>query len=56
MNWRRIESAIVDILKAEGLDLANEDGDTVVLDRGIILFSITELAKQLAERGIRGGL
>ena len=56
MTWRRIESALVDILKSEGLDLADEGGDTVVLDRGIILFSVTELAKQLEERGVHGGL
>lgn len=55
MSWRKLEIEIIDILRKECVPIDNIDGDTVVPehDSPFILFSITELAKELVNRGIR---
>jgi hypothetical protein len=51
--WRAIERELVDILKAESADLYYEAGDTFLVDEEHhVIFSITELAKELMRRGI----
>jgi hypothetical protein len=55
MDWRKLERELVDILKSEGVGLLSEAGDIVVVrysgpKRTTVLFSVTELAKQLVRR------
>jgi len=51
MDWRKLERELIDILKTQDVDLTSEAGDTILIDdKGGILFSISDLAKQLALR------
>lgn len=55
MSWRTIEKELVDICRAEGLELDESFGDKVVKQGDLILISLTELAKELMRRGIGQG-
>lgn len=55
MTWRPIEKELVDICRAEGLELRDADGEIVITQGDLVLISITELAKGLARRGIGQG-
>lgn len=52
IQWRTLERELADIFRKEGLELDSEGGDVVVTDRGLILFSVTDLAKKLIDRGV----
>jgi len=56
MSWRAIEREIIDILRREELLLTDDGGDNVIIDNdGDVIFSITELAKELMRRGVGQG-
>lgn len=51
--WRKLERELIDILKRQDAPLVDDGGDVVIIDNdGDVLFSITELAKELIDRGI----
>lgn len=52
-EWRTIEHELIDILRSEGVDLTDNAGDTVVVQGDLVVFSITDLAKELENRGIK---
>ena len=55
--WRALERELIDILRSEGADIVYETGDSFVVDMdgAHVIFSITDLAKELMRRGIGQG-
>lgn len=51
-DWRRIERQLVEILRSEGFEIDNADGNPIARDyeQGGTWFSITTLAQSLALR------
>ena len=53
MSWRLLERELVDICRAEGLELGeSHHGDKVIKQGDLIILSLTDLAKELMYRGV----
>ncbi len=54
MDWRKIESALIEIARINSIQILDNDGDIQIgcedIDHDVVDLSLTELAKELAER------
>jgi hypothetical protein len=57
MTWQPLERELTAILREDGLTVQvnNKSGDVLIVDGDLILFNITDLAKELSRRGIGQG-
>lgn len=54
MDWRKIEQTLVEIARINSLQIIDDEGSIIIgcedLEHDVVDLSLTELAKELAER------
>jgi hypothetical protein len=57
MTWQPLERELTAILREDGLvvQVNNQSGDVLIVEGDLVLFNITDLAKELSRRGIGQG-